>query len=182
MRRAAEKSIPTKGNTKEKKPRWSKVCNEAVQADNSAYRQLRKSATTVKQVWSMIHQIAGINRGLPMLVLMEGNEEVISNGRDISRDFQEGHSTSSEGQLRKKNILGHEGHLLEINTDNSDGINVFFSLICNIMEIMVTDQPKYRLEQVIKLYDAGVRGRMLNWIRDFSEILHYTGNSGGESF
>ncbi len=163
MRRAAEKSIQVKGNRKERKivPWWDKACNEAVRARKRAFRQLRKSPTeglaieyikgvkkeiwhrfcsnigtqtTVKQVWNMIHRMVGINRGLSIPVLVEGNKEVISNREKadlLVRTFQRVHSTSNvgrEGQLRREKKCMYEGHKIKINTDNSDGISIFFSM------------------------------------------------------
>ncbi len=80
--------------------------------------------TTIKQVWSMIHQMAGINRGSSIPVLVEGGREVVSNRdkADLSvRNFQQVHcaaNVSQEGQLRREAMLEQEGHKLEMNSNN----------------------------------------------------------------
>ncbi len=56
----------------------------------------------------MIHRMAGINRGLSIPVLVEGNKEVVSNREKadlLVRTFQGVHSTGNagrEGQLRRE--------------------------------------------------------------------------------
>ncbi len=79
-----------------KKGIWRRFCSN------------KGTQTTVKQVWNMIHRMAGINRGLSIPVLVEGNKEVISNREKadlLVRTFQGVHSTSNagrEGQLRRE--------------------------------------------------------------------------------
>ncbi len=62
-------------------------------------------------------RMAGINRGLPIPVLVEGNSEVVSNrGKTdlLVETFQRVHSTSNLGaveQLRRREMLEEERHM-----------------------------------------------------------------------
>lgn len=92
------------------------------------------SETTVKQVWNMIHCMAGINRGFSIPVLVEGGREVVSNKDKadlLVRSFQQVHSDKNvgrDGLIRRELMLKQEGYKLNKNNDNSYVINLFFSL------------------------------------------------------
>lgn len=280
--------------------------------------------TPLRRVWNMIHRMSGINRALASPVLIEEGKVAVTEKEKsemLVEAFQQVHSeanVSVEGQLRRRVMLDTEGYKLGQSDDNSDVMNLFFSMrelrqaikrgspttpgrdglgyeifqhmdewtmgellalinniweegklpaewkhavivpvlkpgkkaespgsyrpialtavMCKIMERMVTDRLVYRLEQsgyfssaqngfrlgrstmdsvllldrdvrkaffnkevvvaifldiekaydmlwkeglVIKLYDAGIRGRMLNWIKDFLESRHIQVRVGG---
>ncbi len=68
----------------------------------------------------MIHKMAGINRDKAMHVLVEGNEESVSNEEKadlLVRTCQKVHRTSNvsrEGQLRREQNLQQEGYMQTI--------------------------------------------------------------------
>lgn len=106
----------------EKRESWQKFCGTL------------GSETTVKQVWNLIHRMAGINSGFSIPVLVEGCREVVSNEDKadlLVRSFQQVHSdrnVGGDGSIRRELMLEQEGHKLNKNNDNSDVINLFFSL------------------------------------------------------
>lgn len=105
-----------------KKESWQKYCGTL------------GAQTPVGKMWGMIRRMAGINRGLSMPVLTEGDTEAISNGEKaelLGKTFQQVHSKnniSREGLARRNATLGKEGHKLKHNNDNIDPINLFFSM------------------------------------------------------
>lgn len=74
----------------------------------------------------------GNNRRPNIPVLMSGDKEAVSNREKadlLVETFQGVHSSSNvsnEGLLRRAKNIKNEGHKLEMNLDNSDGVNVFF--------------------------------------------------------
>lgn len=82
----------------------------------------------------MIHRMAGINRGVSLPVLKVGDIVAVDNKAKaelLGKTFQKVHSKeniSNEAMIRRNISLDREGYKLSYSNENSDTINLFFSM------------------------------------------------------
>lgn len=90
--------------------------------------------TSVVEVWSAVHRMAGVCRRRLIPVLVENGVEAFSDSQKanmLARKFQEihcGDNIGEEGIRERNKTLRNQEYKCEVNNDNSDPVNLFFSM------------------------------------------------------